>query len=387
MPANLPPQCGELEKEYLAAKTLQEKIIALQKYLSAIPKHKGTQRLRRQIKTKLSKLRMEAEIQKRGKTASSFRGKFAIKKEGAAQIIILGVTSSGKSSLLTALTNAKPKILNQPMTTTMPIPGMMAVDDLQIQLVEAPALFERASEGVGWGSKVLSLARNADGLILLVDLSHNHPSDQLEMMLKELNHSSINVVTKTGRVEIERKKNGGIHIICYTPFEGTFDDIKMLLKNLKIDHAIVKIYDRATLDDVVSSVIRKTVFKPTLVVANKCENDEAEKKLKSLQQKYPELDIIGTSVVTNRNLDIIPKKIFSQLKIIRVYTKRIGQKPSKKPIVAKIGYTIEDLAKNVHSTFHKRFKYAKVWGSTKYPGERVGLNYVLEDKDVVELHI
>ncbi|UCH03330.1 MAG: 50S ribosome-binding GTPase, partial [Candidatus Bathyarchaeota archaeon] len=157
MPTNLPPQCGELEKEYLAAKTLQEKIIALQKYLSAIPKHKGTQRLRSRLKTKLSKLRMEAEIQKSGKTASSFRGKFAIKKEGAAQIIILGVTSSGKSSLLTALTNAKPKILNQPMTTTMPIPGMMVVDDVQIQLVEAPALFQRASEGVGWGSKVLSL--------------------------------------------------------------------------------------------------------------------------------------------------------------------------------------------------------------------------------------
>lgn len=387
MPTNLPPQSAELEKEYLAAKTLKEKIVALQRYLSTIPKHKGTQRLRRQIKTKLSKLRVEVEEQKSGKAYSSYSGKFAIKKEGAAQIIILGATSSGKSSLLTSLTNAKPKILNQPMTTTLPIPGMMKIDDVQIQLVEAPALFERASEGVGWGSKVLSLARNADGLILLVDLSQNNPGDQLEMMIKELNNSCINVVKKKGRVEIEKKKNGGIQVICFDRFEGVRDDIKGILKNLGIVHAIVKIYGQATMDDIVSSIIHKTVFKPAIVVANKCENDSAEKKLNSLEKNYPELDIIGTSIVTDRNIDKIPKKIFEIIKIIRLYTKRIGQKPSSTPIVAKIGYTIEDLTKNVHSTFYRRFKYAKVWGSSKYPGEKVGLHYVLKDKDIVELHI
>lgn len=225
MPTNLPPQCTELERKYLEAKTLQERIAALQEYHVAIPKHKGTERLRKQVKTKL-KLRMELEGKKDGRASSSASGKFAIKKEGTAQIVMLGPTGSGKSSLLSTLTKVAPKILDQPFTTTEPIPGMTSFEDIQIQLIEVPAIFEGASAGFGWGFKVLSLARNADGLILLVDLSRDDPSVQLEMMIKELNNANIIVTERRGRVEIKRKENGGIQVVCFGEFDGTSDDVK-----------------------------------------------------------------------------------------------------------------------------------------------------------------
>ena len=387
MPTNLPPQCVELEKKYLEAKTLQEKIVALQEYLAAIPKHKGTERLRRKIKTKLSKLRMELEEKRDEKATSSASGKFAIKKEGAAQVAILGPTGSGKSSILTALTRATPKILGQPFTTTEPIPGMMNFEDIQIQLVEGPAIFEGASEGVGWGSKVLSLARNADGLMLLVDLSEDNPSSQLGMIIKELNNAHITVMERRGRVEIERKENGGIHVVCFGKFEGNADEVKRVLRDMGVMHAIVKIYGEVELDDVILSIIHKTLYKPTVVVANKCDAENADQKLNSLKKDFGELKIIGASTMLGKGVDEIPRRVFETLKIMRIYTKRIDQEPSKKPIVMKIESTVGDVAKAVHSTFYEGFKYAKVWGSSKYPGERVGLNYVLRDKDMIELHI
>ncbi|HDI46640.1 MAG TPA: GTP-binding protein, partial [Candidatus Methanomethylia archaeon] len=167
MPTNLPPEAKVLERRYREARTLQEKIRALEAYISAIPEHKGTEKLLRHLKRRLADLRRELEEQKKRRVGGGVG--FAIKKEGAAQVVILGMPNSGKSTLLAALTAAKPEIADYPCTTTMPVPGMMPYEDIQIQLVEAPALMEGASEGVAWGLQVLSLARNADGLIILLD--------------------------------------------------------------------------------------------------------------------------------------------------------------------------------------------------------------------------
>lgn len=387
VPTNLPPECADLEKKYLEARTLQEKVEALQAYLGAIPKHKGTEKLRRQIKTKLSKLRMELEERREEKVTSTTSGRFAIKKEGAAQIVILGFTNSGKSSLLTALTKAAPKILGKPFTTTEPTPGMMSFEDIQIQLVEAPAIFKGASQGIGWGAKVLSLARNADGLILLVDLADDNPYSQLETMIRELNNAHIIVTERKGRVEVERKENGGIQVICYGELEGTVDEVKRVLNDLGVVHAVVKIYGEVQIDDVVSSIIYKTVYKPTIVVANKCDVKDAEQKIESLRKNFKELRIIDISTTTGKDVDEIPRKVFDSLRIMRIYTKRVGQEHSERPMIMTINSTVGDTAKAVHSAFYKEFKYAKVWGSTKYLGERVGLNYILKDRDIVELHI
>lgn len=384
MPTNLPPECADLEKKYLEAKTTPEKIEALQNYLAAIPRHKGTERLCAQLKTKLAKLRLEEERKKRrGPTYSG--SKYAIKKEGAAQIVLLGITGSGKSSLLKLLTSANPEIDGHPFTTTEPIPGMMGFEDVQIQLIEAPALFAGAGEGIGWGPRVLGLARNADGLILVIDLSTPDPCPQLEIMISELNKSRIVVEDRAGRVEVERREAGGIQVVSFGKSAIPPQDIERLLRKMKVDHAVVKIWGDAQIGDVVQALFREILYKPTIVIANKCDAKGAGEKLRELRDAFSYLDVIETSTTLKTGLHEVPRRIFESLKIMRIYTKRPGQNQSERPMIMKEGATVGDAAKMIHKDFYAEFKYARVWGSSKYPGERVGLGYVLKDKDVLEI--
>lgn len=159
------------------------------------------------------------------------------------------------------------------------------------------------------------------------------------------------------------------------------------MNDLGVVHAIVKIYGDAQVDDVVSSIIYKTVHKPTIVVANKVDIEDGEQKYESLRKNFEGFKIVATSTTTGEGVYENPRSVFESLKIMRIYTKRVGQEHSDRPMIMTATSTVGDTAKAVHSTFYEGFKYAKVWGSTKYPGERVGLNYVLKDKDVIELHI
>ncbi|MFQ6075015.1 MAG: GTPase [Candidatus Bathyarchaeia archaeon] len=387
MPTNLPPQCRSLERRYLEAETLPEKIKALKEYHAAIPKHKGTERLRAQIKRKLSKLRLEMEERKRRRaTISLASGRYSIKKEGAAQVVVLGPTNSGKSSLLRALTNAKPEINSHPFTTTEPIPGMTPFEDIQIQLVEAPALFEGAGEGKGWGLRTLSLARNADGLILLVDLSTGEPCAQLDMMMDELNGARIRVGERGSRVEVERRDGGGVQFICSGRFLGEMDEIRRFLMENGIANAVVRIWGEVDLDEVALSLVSGVAYKPAIVVANKIDIDGAELGLETLRKRFGDrFEVMGGSAKTGMGLDGIPRGIFGALNIVRIYTKRPRQRPSRRPLIMRGETTVEDVAKAVHSEFYRNFKYARVWGSSRYPGERVGLRYLLKDGDTVEI--
>ena len=387
MPTNLPPECTVLEKKYLRARKTSEKIEALQKYLSAIPKHKGTERLCARLKTRLARLRLAEEETKRQRGSSYLASRYTVKKEGAAQIVILGLTGSGKSSILKLLTSAKPEIYGYPFTTTKPIPGMMEFEDIQIQLVEAPALFVGASKGRGWGLGVLGMARNADGLMIVIDLSAPNPRFQLETLIDELEKSHITIVERRGKVEIERKEAGGIQVISLSELNISIHDVKRLLNKMKIDNAVVKIRGDVELEDVTQAIFHKTVYKPTIVLMNKIDVEGAEGKLRTLREAFNPLTLITVSAILKRDVENIPQRIFEALKIIRVYTKRPRQPPAEKPMIMREQSTVGDAAKMIHKDFYKGFKYARLWGSSMYPGERVGLNRVLQDKEVLEISV
>jgi ribosome-interacting GTPase 1 len=389
MPTNLPPQCKTLERRYLAAETLPEKIKALEEYHAAIPKHKGTERLRAQIKRKLSKFRLEMEKRKKQRhTISQSQERYSIKRAGAAQVVIIGPVNSGRSSILKALTNARPETSAYPFTTTVPVPGMMSFDDIQIQLLEAPALFEGGSEGRGWGLKTLSLARNADGLILLVDLSEPDPPAQLEMIIDELDKARVHVVARQSRVEIEKKELGGIQFLCTSQFSGSLDEIRRFLIENGVNDAIVRIWGDVDLDEIALSLVSGIVYKPAIVVANKLDTGGAKEKFEALKTDVENtFQVIGTSSKTKVGLEKIPKAVFKILSLVRIYTKKPRQKPAMKPMIMRGKTTVEDVAKLVHSELFKKLKYAKVWGSVKFPGEKVGSKYTLKDGDIVEIHV
>ncbi len=386
MVTNLPPQCAGLEKKYREATNLRDKILALKEYIAAIPKHKGTEKLLQQLKKRHAKLRAQLEAEQVKKGSGGGHSRYSIKKEGAAQLIILGPTGIGKSSLLTSMTNAKPEISNRPFTTVEPVKGMMKFEDIQIQLIEAPALYRGASEGVGWGLRVLSLARNSDGLILMVDLS-DKPSAQLDIILEELRGTHIEVVERAGKVEIQRKENGGIQVLPLNGFSGNAEEIKQFLRAKGIHHALVRVRGKVEADDILSLLERPMLFKKAIVIANKMDVPEAEEKLSELRKNFPELTIMPISLQRGDNLKNLPKRLYESLRIMRIYTKRQGKEPAIRAMIFEENSTVGKVAKTIHNDLYHGFKFAKVWGSSRYDGERVGVSYVLHDKDILEIHI
>ena len=390
MPTNLPPEAKRKWAEASATRNPQEKLQLLQEFFSLVPKHKGTARLCVQVKKQMATLRREMEEKKRRK-AGKGGPKFFIEKEGAAQLALIGLTNVGKSSLLAATTNAKAEVSPNPFRTMEPIPGMFPHKDIQFQMVEAPALMEGSADGKAWGLQTLALARNADGLILMVDLSQN-PVEQLSLILGEMAKARILVSKPKARVEIERKFVGaGLRIILMGKLvDCTIRDVEELLRSYRVTDAVTKIYGEATLDDVEDAVFESTAYKRAVIVANKMDSVCSEENLRMLEAHVGNrLPVIPVSCKSGQGLNKLGEALFEALDVIRVYTKEPGEKDfSEKPFVLKKGATVYDLARNIHSDFSENFSYARVWSvRLVFSPQKVGGAFVLEDEDVVEIHM
>jgi len=273
--------------------------------------------------------------------------------------------------------------------TREPVPGMLQYEDIQFQMVEAPALVEGAAEGEAWGLQTLGLARNSDGLLLMVDLS-DEPSKQLAFILREMEKTRIITSKPRVRVEIERKHMGaGLRIIVVGRLINcNLRDVEALLKGYRILDGVVKIYGETTLDDVEDAIFESTVYRPAVIVANKADTPEAQERLRELERFVGnQLPIIPVSCKTSFGLNNLGSGIFKALEIIRVYTKEPSHRQhSPKPFILKKGATVTDLAKQVHSDFIERFAFARVWSKRlTFSPQKVGSTFMLEDKDIVEL--
>lgn len=388
MPANLPPEARAKWLKVMEARSPEEKIRALEEFISAVPKHKGTENLLLWARRRLSQLREEVEEKKRKKAGG--RGpRFFIEKEGAAQLVMLGVPNSGKSSLLARLTNAKPVIAEYPFSTREPVPGMLRYKDIQFQLVDTPGIPFDTGERVGWLGRTLGLARNADGIIIVLDMTRD-PLAQLRGVVRELEAHGILIRKPKAQVRIEKTNRGGINIIVMGRLvDASLDDVKKLLNDYRIHHAIVRIWGEATLDDIEHAVIGTHSYKPALILANKIDVPRARRNYELLK-KHGIDDYVRTlpvSANTGEGLDSVGESIFKLLDIIRVYTKQPNSDVAPNPLILRRGATVMDVAEHVHSRLAENFRYAKIWGrSAKYPGERVGPDHVVEDGDVVEIY-
>lgn len=390
MPANLPPDARKKWAEVEATRNPKERLQRMEEFLSLVPKHKGTLKLRGQVKKQMAILRREMEEKKRKKVGRS-GPKLFIEKEGAGQVALIGLTGVGKSSLLAAVTNAKVEISPNPYTTREPIPGVLAFEDLQFQIIEAPALMEGSADGKAWGLQTLAVARNADGLILMVDLSQD-PVSQLRLILDELEKARILVSKPRGRVEIDRKFMGaGLRIILIGVLvDCNMKDVEKLLRSYRIADAVVKISGEVTLDDIEDAVFQNTIYKPAIIVANKIELKGSEAALKHLKSfAGSKLPVTAVSCERRYGLESLGAALFSALGIMRVYTKEPNQKDySRKPFILKRGATVYGLAKDIHSDFKERFGFAKVWSDRLvFSPQKVGATFALADGDVVEIHL
>jgi len=328
MPTNLPPEYFRAEQVFREAESSSAKIVALEEMMSTIPKHKGTDKLRAELRRKLSKLR---EDQQKKKGAGKHESEFHIEKEGAGRVIIIGAANAGKSSLLAAFTNALPAISEAPFSTWTPLPGMMLIDDIQIQLIDTPPLSKEIAQ-----PELFDLIRSADLILIVVDLQAT-PFQQLEDSLKLLNEHKI----------------------------------------------IPKQRQSRTVDE------RRIQFIPVLVIVNKDDDNQCDEDFKVFKELLKtELPLLPISTANNRNFEKFRNKIFESLEIIRIYSKPPGKDVDlTKPFVIKKGSTLEEFAGKVHHDFQQKLKTARVWGSTVFDGQLVGKDHILNDKDIVELHL
>ncbi len=325
MPANLTPQYLEAEKNYRNAKTTQEKIAWLEEMLAVMPKHKGTDHLRAELRTKIAN--MSKSMDKKAATAHT---SMKIEKAGAAQIAVIGPPNSGKSQIVASITNAKPTVAAYPYTTQSATPGMMHFENVQIQLIDTPPFGEQPPE---WW--LLNIIRRADAVLIVVDLSQDAltQTDALITVLKD--------------------------------------------KNISFGKA------PATENDEESAVN----YKKALIVGNKTDLDPDGKNYRDLQEMYSSI-LPTIAINATGNLDELKRKIFEMLDVIRVYTKEPGGKPDMTdPIVLETGSTLEMAAMSIHKSFAQRMKYARIWGSGKFDGIMVKRDHVLQDGDIIELHV
>ena len=391
MPTNLPPEALDKWEEVEAAHTPREKLQKMQEFLSCVPQHKGTLKLRGTIKKKMAIIRADLEDKKRKGTGKSSGGpKLFVEKEGSAQIAVLGMTNVGKSCLMCATTNSKVLVTPTPFSTHEPVPGIMSYSDVQFQIVEAPAVMEGSADGRAGGHVTLGLARNADGVILMVDLSRD-PVGQLKLVLGELEKSRVLVSKPSGRVEIDRRHAGAaLRIILVGKLlDCSMQDVEDLLRSYKIIDAIVKISGDVRLDDVEDAIFETTTYKPAVVVANKLDLKGAEANLRRLKQYVNgKLPVIAMSCEQKTGIDELGKALFDSLGIIRIYTKEPGMRVhSDHPFALRRGVTINELAKNIHKEFVSNFMFAMVWAKRlPFSPKKVGLGFQLEDGDIVEIH-
>lgn len=390
MPANLTPEAADKWALVEAARNPREKILRMQEFLSVVPKHKGTMKLRGRIKKKMALMRKDIEERKQ-KRAGRSGPKLFIEKEGAAQVALLGLTNVGKSCLLSVVTNADIVVSPVAYTTRKPEPGVLYFEDMQLQIVETPALMDGSSGGRAGGLLSIGIARNADGMILMVDLSFD-PVSQLTLILSELEKARVLINKPKGRVDIDRRYMGaGLRVILVGKIlDGNIRDVEALLRSYRIGDAMVKIMGEVSLEDVEDSIFESTVYRPAVIIANKLDTKEAKKNLVQLKEFVAgRIPIVAVSCEKKEGLLNIGKVLFETLDLIRIYTKEPGvRKPSNRPFTLPRGATIVDLAKNIHTDFQKDFAFARVWSKRlKFSPQKVGLSFLLEDGDIVELHI
>ena len=381
MPTNVTAEYAAAEMEYSKARTPAEKIKALEKMLAEVPKHKGTEKLQQDIKTKLAKfrelLRKEAEKKKGGYS-------LAIKKEGVAQVILAGPPNTGKSLLLSKLTNAKPDVADYDFTTTKPEVGVMDYETVKIQIVEIPAVVKDMSFK-GKGPQFFSIIRNADLIIVVTDVMSG-----LGLFFEEFAKADIKLNEKKPGIRIKKLGTGGFEFIGQTLIKGDIKKVTKILRDANIHNALIEVFEEAKLEDFKNAIKESLAYLPAFIVLTKGDLPGTENAVADLQKKYPRFDVIPVSLVKDVNIDLLKKTILERLNMIRIYTKEPGKKAKKDdPVCLKKGKrTVKDLAKNIHKDFVRKFEYARVWGkSAKHEGQRIGLEHQLEDRDIVELHI
>jgi len=360
MVSNVSVEYSHAQQKYHDARTPEDKLTALLEMKSHAPQHKGAENLRSDLTKKISELKSEIE---RIKASSAKKGGSApsmyIKKDGTGQIVLVGMPNSGKSWLLNKLVGKEvAEVTPYPFATKEPAPGMMDYEGAHIQLVELPALIEGSSEGKAQGKEIIGVIRNADALVIVVT-----SKEQGLTLLNELSKSFVYINRTRPPISVKTSSFPGIQISGKEFLAFPQEQLEDYLKNSGAANAQVIVFGKiSSLTEVAEAMNEKISYKHAIFV-----------------NPYD---------VTDHSLVDLKNKLFLLLDAILVFTKKPGREADlNDPLAVPKNSTVLDVAKLLHKDFAKNLKFAKVWGSAKFPGQMVGPEYVLKNKDIVEIAV
>ncbi len=364
--------------------SIEEKIKAVEEEIKKTPVNKGTEAHLAKLKAKLARLREELEERKE-KSRGKFVG-FAIKKTGDATVVLVGPPSVGKSSLLNVLTNAESETGEYAFTTTTVIPGMMEHKDAKIQILDVPGIIEGASYNKGRGKEILSVVRVADLICLTVDI---YTYDLLPNMINELRDAGIRINEEPPKIKIKKMDRGSIKIFKKVSCDLNDEVIKNILREFKIVNAEVVIEEEdITIQRLIDALSKNIVYVKTAVIINKIDEASCEqlKKIESFVEKLFPNSYFFISAKYQLQIEELKDGLVKLCDLMRIYTRKPGKK--KEVMIIKKNSTVKDVCKKIRSDFIENFKFARVYGkSVKFPGQKVGLDHVLEENDIVEIYL
>ena len=361
---------------------IQERISSIENELSTAKYNKATQKAFGVLKAQLAKLK--ETVVKRASTGKSDSGWF-VKKSGDASVVLLGFPSVGKSTLLNVLTSSKSKVAAYAFTTLTVIPGMMEYKKAKIQILDVPGIVQGAAAGSGRGREVLAMVRNSDLMLILIDALH---PEHHQAILDEVYETGIRVNQQPPVVKIVKRSRGGLDIGSTVPLTHiTKETITAVMKEFKIANADVLIRTDITVEKLIDAIDGTCKYIPAITVVSKMDLATPEQMKLIKETIKPDVFI---SAEKNTNIIQLKDTIFNALRFIRLYLKEVNKKADlEEPLVLRKGATIRTLCEQLHRDFVKKFKYAKIWGtSAKFPGQQFrDLDKILNDGDIVELHI
>ena len=371
---------------------IPEKIKEIQDQIHRTQINKATEFHIGLLKAKIARLKREMQENVHGKTRHSGGENigFDVRKAGDATVVLIGLPSVGKSTLLNSLTNAKSRVASYQFTTLTAVPGMLHYRGAKIQLLDLPGIIEGASGGKGFGKRVLSVARSADLILIVLDVFQPHHRGVLK---KELAEGGIRLDEQPPNILIEKTSTGGISVNAQVPIKASERLIKEIMRLYGLHNGRLIIREPNLTDDQLIDVLSgNRIYVPSLIVLNKIDlvNASFVQEVKSKivgNNNNNNNNFIAVSADSGINIDVLKEAIYQRLGFIRVYMRpKGGETDFKEPLIIKNGATVQDVCNKIHRNMTKNFRYGLVWGkSAKFPGQKVGLDHKLADEDVLTI--
>ncbi len=361
---------------------IPEKIKSIQDEMAKTQINKATEHHIGLLKAKIAKLKREQEdniIKKSGMKSDGFD----VRRTGDATVVFIGLPSVGKSTLLNKMTKAKSTVGAFTFTTLTVVPGMMEYRGAKIQVLDLPGIIKGASTGKGLGKRILSVARTADLVLLMLDVFQPYHED---VLVNELGNIGIRLNQLPPNITIEKASMGGIAVAQQVKLTKiTEKHLKDILHLYGIVSARVVIREDVTSEQLADYIAGNISYSKSITIVNKVDLVDKE-FLKELKKKIKS-EVIEVSANSDINIELLKEKIYEKLKFIRIYMRpKGGETDFKEPLIAREGDTVEDICNKLHRRMKRAFRFGLVWGkSVKFGGQRVGLTHVLLDEDVLTI--